>query len=195
MPLTKQIPPVPTLAAARVRLRPLRDDDADDLFALQSDARVMRYWSHPPWTEREQAVQRLQQLARDLKTSEFYPWGVTKAGHDTVIGTVSLFALNREQRRAEIGYALASSWWGLGYATEMLRAAIDFAFGPLDLARLEADIDPRNTASCRLIERVGFVREGLLRERWHVAGEITDSAIYGLLRREHEASGRVSASG
>jgi [ribosomal protein S5]-alanine N-acetyltransferase len=190
MPLTKQIPPVPTLAAGRVRLRPLREDDADDLFALQSDARVMRYWSHPPWTEREQAVQRIKQLARDLKTSEFYPWAVTKAGHDALIGTVSVFAVNHEQRRAEIGYALSSSCWGLGYASEMLRAAIEFAFGPLDLARLEADIDPRNTASCRLIERVGFVREGLLRERWRVAGEVTDSAMYGLLRREHEASGR-----
>jgi len=183
--MTSTIPPVPILTASRVRLRPLCADDADDLFALQSNASVMRYWSHPPWTEREQAVKRLEQLARDRETIEFYPWAVTKTGHDMLIGTMSLFALNREQRRAEIGYALGANWWGYGYATEMLRAAVEFAFGPLDLERLEADIDPRNAASCRLVERVGFLREGLLRQRWRVAGEVTDSAMYGLLRSEH----------
>ena len=176
---------VPILIAERVRLRPLRATDADDLFALQSDLRVMRYWSHPAWTEREQAVQRIAQLERDRATSEFYTWAVTQDGSDALIGTVSLFAIHREQRRAELGYALASALWGRGYATEMLRPAIDFAFNTLDLERLEADIDPRNEASCRLVERVGFVREGLLRERWRVAGEITDSAMYGLLRREY----------
>lgn len=187
MSTSAPIPAVPILIAERVRLRPLRAADADHLFALQSDTRVMRYWSHPAWTEREQAVQRIAQLERDRATSEFYTWAVTQNGSDALIGTVSLFAIQREQRRAELGYALASSLWGRGYATEMLRPAIDFAFNVLDLERLEADIDPRNEASCRLVERVGFIREGLLRERWRVAGEVTDSAMYGLLRREYAA--------
>jgi RimJ/RimL family protein N-acetyltransferase len=185
MSTSAPIPAVPILSAERVRLRPLRAADADDLFALQSDVRVMRYWSHPAWTEREQAVRRIAQLENDRATSEFYTWAVTQDGSDALIGTVSLFAIHREQRRAELGYALASALWGRGYATEMLRPAIDFAFNTLDLERLEADIDPRNEASCRLVERVGFIREGLLRERWRVAGEVTDSAMYGLLRREY----------
>lgn len=61
------------------------------------------------------------------------------------------------------------------------------AFGALELRRIEADIDPRNAASCRLVERLGFIREGLLRARWNVAGEICDSAIYGLLAQDREA--------
>ena len=178
------IPPEPTLTGARVRLRPLRTGDADDFFALHSDARVMRYWSHPPWTTREQAVARIAQLERDRATAEFYTWATTIGTADRLIGTVSLFAINRAHQRAEIGYALAADAWGRGYATEGLRLAIAFAF-ETGLARLEADIDPRNTASCRLAERIGFVREGLLRQRWHVAGEVTDSAMYGLLRGEY----------
>ena len=178
------IPPEPTLAGARLRLRPLRSDDADDLFALHSDPRVMRYWSHVPWTAREQSVARIAQLARDRANAEFYTWATTIEGADRLVGTVSLFAINRTHRRAEIGYALAPSSWGRGYATDALRLAIAFAFETLDLARLEADIDPRNEASCRLVERVGFLREGLLRQRWHVAGEVTDSAMFGLLRDE-----------
>lgn len=179
------IPPVPALAGARVRLRPLRESDADDLFALHSDPRVMRYWSFPAWTERKQAVERLAQLERDNAQSEFYTWATTIADADRLAGTVSLFALNRAHLRAELGYALASPAWGKGYATEAVRLAIAFAFDSIGLARLEADIDPRNEASCRLVERVGFRREGLLRKRWHVAGEITDSAMYGLLREEY----------
>ena len=186
--MTSAIPPMPVLAGPRVRLRALRADDADALFALHSDPRVMRYWSHAPWTDREQAVARLDQLERDRESSEFYQWAIAVDGDDRLVGTVSLFALNRAQKRAEVGYALASSVWGRGYATEALKLAVDFAFEALGVARLEADIDPRNDASCRLVERIGFVREGLLRERWHVAGEATDSAIYGLLARDLAAS-------
>jgi len=180
------IPPVPTLTGGRVRLRPLRKVDAEDFFALHSDPRVMRYWSHPPWTHRDQAAERIAQLERDHATAEFYTWAAT-VGTDRLIGTVSLFALNRTQQRAELGYALSSALWGNGYATEMVRMVVAFAFDSIGLSRLEADIDPRNEPSCRLIERVGFLREGLLRERWRVAGEVTDSAIYGLLRSEYAA--------
>jgi len=181
------IPPVPTLTGARVRLRPLRAGDVDDLFALHADPRVMRYWSFPAWTDREQAVARIAQLERDNTQSEFYTWATTIDSTDRLAGTVSLFAINRSHQRGELGYALASPAWGKGYATEAARLAIAFAFDAIGLARLEADIDPRNEASCRLVERVGFQREGLLRQRWHVAGEITDSAMYGLLRDEYSA--------
>lgn len=183
--MSETIPPEPTLACARLQLRPLRADDADALFALHSDPRVMRYWSCAPWTKREQAVERIAQLVRDRAKSEFYTLAATIAGEDALIGTASLFAINRTHRRGEIGYALRSDVWGRGYATEMLHATIAFAFDAIGLERLEADIDPRNEASCRLVERVGFLREGLLRQRWRVAGEVTDSAMYGLLRGEY----------
>lgn len=72
----------------------------------------------------------------------------------TPIGTVSLFQLDEGNRRAELGYALRRSAWGRGYATEAVSAVIDQAFGPLDLNRLEADIDPHNHASARLLQRL-----------------------------------------
>lgn len=71
---------------------------------------------------------------------------------------------------------------------EALGALISYAFENLALHRLEADIDPRNTASARSLERLGFQREGLLRERWIVAGEVSDTAFYGLLRSEWPVS-------
>jgi len=67
---------------------------------------------------------------------------------------------------------------------EALQALLDFGFGELDLNRIEADIDPRNSASARTLERLGFTKEGYLRERWIVGEEVSDTALYGLLRRE-----------
>ena len=74
---------------------------------------------------------------------------------------------------------------GLRLAIEAVRCALDFGFGTIGLERIEADVDPRNLASCRLAERVGFQREGLLRDRWRVGGEFADSILYGLLRGEY----------
>ena len=74
---------------------------------------------------------------------------------------------------------------GRGLASEAVRQALDFGFGTLGLERVEADVDPRNGASCRLLERLGFQREGLLRNRWRVGDEFADSVIFGLLRGQY----------
>ncbi|MFN2369802.1 MAG: GNAT family N-acetyltransferase, partial [Candidatus Krumholzibacteriia bacterium] len=89
--------------------------------------------------------------------------------------------------RAELGYGLRADAWGQGYAAEAVGELLRFGFTELALHRVEADVDPRNEASVRLLERLGFTREGLLRERWIVEEEISDAAFYGLLRREWEA--------
>ena len=76
---------------------------------------------------------------------------------------------------------------------EAVSALIDFAFAGLSLNRLEADIDPRNTTSASSLEKLGFQREGYLRERWIVGTEISDSALYGLLARDWLAVRRGAA--
>jgi len=97
--------------------------------------------------------------------------------------------------RAEIGYILGRAHWSRGYVSEALPALIDHGFETLGLNRLEADIDPRNAASARVLMRLGFVQEGLLRERWVVRGEPSDSALYGLLLEDWlDAAPRRSAA-
>lgn len=182
------LPPIPTLSGARLRLRALHERDTDALFALHSDPQVMRYWSFPVWTGRQQAVGHIARLAREREALEFYPWVVTRHDDDLPIGTCSLFGVHREHLRGVIGYALQPPFWGRGYAGEMLRLALDFAFDTLGLNRIEADIDPLNLASCRLVERAGFRREGYLRERWRVGGGVQDTALYGLLRKDYASA-------
>jgi RimJ/RimL family protein N-acetyltransferase len=172
------------LETARLWLRPVAPQDAEALFGIFSDRVVMQYWSTPPWTRREQADAMIETEAAGLAAGTSVRLAVVRRDDEVVVGTCSLFSLEEESRRAEIGYAFAASSWGHGYAQEAGRAVIGFAFDALGLNRLEADIDPRNAASARVLERLGFRREGLLRERWIVAGEVSDSALYGLLRRD-----------
>ena len=178
---------LPLVAGDRVHLRAHHDGDLDDLYAVHADPRVMRYWSFPAWTERAQSQARLADAMAGRDADRKLCWAIAGRDDDRLIGGVTLFAIDRAQGRAEVGYSLRADHWGRGLASEALQLALDHAFDTLGLRRIEADIDPRNTASCLLAERLGFVREGLLRERWRVADELQDSAIYGLLARDWRA--------
>ena len=175
---------VPVLETPRLRLRAYRADDAGAMFALYSDPRVMRYWSFPPWTEIAQARAYLARALAEMAEGRVLPWAVADGDSDELVGTTTLYALNPEQRRSEIGYSLSPACQGRGLAAESLRAVIGHAFDHLGLLRIEADVDPRNLASRQLLERLGFRHEGLMRARWHVAGEVCDTAWYGLLADE-----------
>jgi [ribosomal protein S5]-alanine N-acetyltransferase len=172
----------------RIRLRAMTVVDVPRLFAQFSDPKVMRYWSRGPLMRVEDAREMFDEIDRGVRAGEFLQWAIARCNDDLMIGSCALFAQNKAHRRAEIGFALSSAHWGHGYAQEAVRLALGHAFGVLDLHRIEADVDPRNLASLQLLERVGFVREGLLRERWHVGGETQDSAIYALLARDYAAA-------
>ena len=177
----------PVLATERLVLREIADRDVDAVFELESDSGAMRYWSRPPMRERAEAE------ASVARSKTFFPertglkWVLARREDDRMLGHASLFDFVEPSDRGELGYGLARAHWGRGYMHEALVAVVDYAFGPLGLRRLEADTDPRNEASNRALERLGFVREGVLRERWRVADEISDTFLFGLLAREWHA--------
>ena len=175
---------LPVLESERIRLRPLRMDDAAEVFTLFSDARVTRYWSFQAWTEPAQAEAWLAERI-GWGPPSVYGWAMADRASDAFIGTTALFSLSGPLHRAELGYSLMPARQGEGLATEAVRRALDFGFDVLGLERIEADVDPRNLPSCQLAERLGFQREGLLRNRWRVGGEFADSVLYGLLRNEY----------
>ena len=160
------------------------EDDVDAIYEIFSDPRVMRYWSSGPLPNREAAAAMQREIAQQNLSDAQMKWGLALRDTNTLIGTVTLFNLSRSNGRAEIGYAMGSAHWGKGYMNEALTALIVHAFDVLDFRRLEADVDPRNAPSIRTLERLGFQREGFLRERWHVGGELQDAFFYGLLKRE-----------
>ncbi len=175
------------LATERLDLRPLVPGDAPALFAIYSDPEVQRYGSSPPWAGLQVAVDAIERDRKDAEDGSALRLGLFRRTDDALLGTCTLFQIDEQCRRAEIGYGLARSAWGHGYATEAIMALLAHGFGEMRLNRVEADIDPFNVASARALERQGFVKEGLLRERWIVGGQKSDSAMYGLLAADFEA--------
>ena len=147
----------------------------------------MRSWDAPPWTARARAEAFLaacQQMQDDGSGARF---AIETLADRAFIGWCSMFRWNPVFRSLGIGYCLDEPAWGHGYATEAVRAMLQWAFGELDLNRVEAKLDTRNSASARVLEKLGFEREGLRREDCIVSGEVSDSWIYGLLRSDWQA--------
>ncbi len=175
---------LPTFDANRICLRWISEKDVDAFYAIYSNLEVMRYWSTPPLPDKDAATKLISEIHDLFQRRMILKWGIALRPDDQLIGSITLFNLDFNHRRAEIGYALAREHWGQGYMNEALMALLKYAFEDLNLHRIEADVDPRNTASIKTVERLGFQREGYLRERWQVNGEIQDAFFYGLLRHE-----------
>ena len=174
------------LETGRLRLRALGPGDAAALYPTMSDAGAMQYWSRAPFTS---IAELGAHFARNAD-SPWHGWAITRVGDDTAIG----FASAGEKRQGavtEIGYLLARDAWGDGIAREAIGAVIDHLFAR-GQRRVCADTDPDNMASNRLLERLGFQREALLRAEWETHIGVRDSIIWGLLRDEWRGS-RVSS--
>jgi len=179
--------PTPTLHTARLRLRPFTGADADDLFALHSNAHVLKYWDSPPWTHRARAGQFIEKSRQMSEERSGARVAMERASDGAFIGWCGLTKWNPDYRSASLGYCLGEAAWGHGYATEAARVLLQWGFDTLDLNRVQAEADTRNAASARVLEKLGFVLEGTLREDCVVNGDVSDSWVYGLLRREWEA--------
>jgi [ribosomal protein S5]-alanine N-acetyltransferase len=182
--------PTPRLSTSRLLLRPFTDADTDAIFALHSSPRVLRYWDSPPWSDRTRADRFIATCRRMAEEGTGARVVIERAADGVFIGWCGLAEWNPAFRCAMMGYCLDEAAWGRGYATEAAGALLQWAFDRLDLNRVQAETDTRNAASARVLEKLGFVREGTLREDCIVNGEVSDSWVYGLLRREWERIGR-----
>ncbi|MEY9932257.1 ribosomal-protein-alanine N-acetyltransferase [Catenulispora sp. GP43] len=176
--------PAPSLPTDRLLLRAFDDTDADALYALHSDAFVLRYWDSPPWSEPGRAEKFLAGCRQMAQEGTGARLAVERLADGAFLGWCSLSGWNPDFRSAALGYCYNAAAWGHGYATEAARALLGWAFDTLDLNRVQSETDTRNVASARVLEKLGFVREGTLREDCVVNGDVSDSWVYGLLRRE-----------
>lgn len=174
-------PPHVALTTKRLTLRPVRMEDAEPMFRAFSDPETMRYWTEPAHTKLEQTRAF---IARNVAAGDTgRSWAITR-GSDTPIGLCNLY--DRRDLIVGLGYMLAPDGRGHGYATEACQAVLGYAFNDWDMQRIWAQIDPRNTSSAAVLERLGFEREGYMRRDFLYAGEYVDSAYYGLLREDWE---------
>jgi RimJ/RimL family protein N-acetyltransferase len=171
----------------------LTEADIPALFTIFGDPEVTRYWGFAILPDLSAAAALLADIHQKFSDGTLFQWGVETVD-SVLVGTCTLANLDWPNRRAELGFALGQAFWGRGYMTAALPAVIDFAFHRLGLHRLYADTDPRNGPSIRLLKRLGFRQEGLLREHYLVQGEPQDAVVYGLLRSEWARASGCAAS-
>lgn len=171
------------LTGQRVRLREFTARDLDGVYGIVGDDRITHYLSFDS-RDREQArdmlagiLERAQQRPRD----EYY-LAVTPLDDHQVIGFARL-ALGGVQA-AKLGYAVAYDQQNQGYATDAVRTMLGFAFGPLGCHRVSAAIGPENVASLAVVQRLGFTREGVLRDHVFTNGAWRDSLLWSMLTHE-----------
>ncbi len=177
--------PALTLTADGVLLREIRAEDWIAAQALDADPEVTRYLSSLVTDEAgtRAYLDEVITASREEPRRRF-ELAITLPPADEMVGRVALHVQRPEHREALLWYVLRRDLWGRGIATAASRALVAFGFDELRLHRIWADADPRNTASLRLMEKLGFQREGQLRQNYWLRGEWCDSVVYGLLETE-----------
>lgn len=175
----------PRLDTPRLILREATPSDRDGLFALYANEEVMRYLPLDPFESVEEADDEMGWHRRIFEEQTGLRWMIQERETGAFVGTCGFLGIERQHNRMEIGYDLAREHWGKGYMPEAVRAVLEFGFGPLGANKIEARIDPDNAASIRLMDKLGFVREGLLRQHEYEKGHYVDLAAYSILKSEY----------
>lgn len=185
VPQAAEIAPFPQLTTERLQLREITMADAPDLMQVYGNAEVMRWFGTDPVTELAQVEAMIARWAGLRQQADpATRWGIQRQGDSTLVGTCGLFAVNRAWRKCTLGYDLALPAQGQGYMQEALHAALDWGFTTLELNRIEAQIHPDNLASINLVLKLGFHREGVLRQVGFWGGSFHDLIQFSLLRNE-----------
>lgn len=177
--------PFPVLETNRLILRQMRHSDTEVFYALRTSETIMKYIGRPRPTDLNEVRALIDKILSDYNQSEGISWVITPKETDEIIGTIGFWRLDKTNHRAEIGYLLHNDYWGKGIATEAMHAVLPYGFNELKFHAIEANIDPLNEASKKLLLRTGFVQEAYFRESYYFEGKFLDSAIFCLLHHEY----------
>lgn len=174
----------PVLQTERFELRAMQRGDAPAMFRIMNDERVMRYFGHRPMLLLGEAIERIEDVRVAFEEHNGVRWAIVDRADGRFIGTCGFWRLMKAHARAEIGYELAPDWWGKGAMPEALAAALTFGFTRMGLHSVEAQIHPANTGSRRVLEKLGFVQEGLFQENYYdqFEAQFNDTAVFSLLK-------------
>lgn len=166
------------LVTERLVLRRARWDDVDALHRIFTQPEAMRFWSRPPHTDVEQTRA---WLASMIEAPPEHSEDFIVEHEGRAIGKAGF------HRLPEIGFIIDPAFWGRGLAREAVSAVLEHVFEARGVALAEADVDPRNEASLRLLERLGFEERGRESRTWCVDGVWCDSVYLTLPRERYRA--------
>lgn len=175
------------LQTDRLLLREITKQDLQDVFEIYSNKEVMLYFADRFAFEKiNEAETMIREYEEALSRKWSMRWGIVLKESGKLIGTCGFHALSEYDKRIEIGYDLNRDFWQKGIMTEALSLIIDHAFQSSDVNRIEAMVEPPNTGSRALLEKLGFQYEGTLRKHEMCRGDFVDIQMLSLLREDRE---------
>lgn len=174
--------PFPVLYTERLVLRNFTKNDANDLFKLRSDEKVMQFIDRPRTASVKDALEFIHKIHDSLKTNYGITWAISLNNNNkTLIGTIGFWRIMGEHYRAEIGYMLHTDFHAKGIMHEAMQPVLKYGFNIMNLHSVEANVSPENFASMKLLEKNGFVKEAYFKENYFYNGKFLDSLVYSLL--------------
>ena len=175
----------PEIVTPRLVLRPVRRDDAPDIFAYASSPAVARWVAWEAHRDLGDTLGFIEQYALPSYARGVPdPLAITLAGSPRVVGTVGCHWVAEAHRAMELGYVLGEPWWGRGIASEAAAAVMDYVFEHFPVERIQARCATEHAASRRVMEKLGLCFEGVERSAMLHAGRFWDLACLSILRGE-----------
>lgn len=168
----------------RLILREINENDVEGIFRVFSDPEVAKYDWFRPIESKDDAIKFIKRYKEEFEAGEEITWGIELRDTKELIGICCLGNFDNGARRAEIGYDLVHDKWNKGYATEAVEATVKFGLSQMNLNRIEAFITPGNYASVKVLEKLNFTKEGIVRERDLIKGKLEDGIIMSIIQKD-----------
>lgn len=171
------MPPFPTIKTSGLLLRQFTDDDLDNVFQGLSNPETIRYYGIR-FNSREATKEQLYWFTTLEESGKGIWWAICSADNNEFYGAVGLYNIKMEHRKAELGYWLLPTAWGKGYMSQALSEVLLYGFKDRNLHRIEAFVETGNSPSQKILERYGFLKEGMMKDFEIKNGEYISQDIY-----------------
>ena len=179
--------PFPVLETERLVLREMVKNDAPVYYKMRTDDIVMRYLDKDKCASLEVAESFTEKLIEERKANDNINWAICNRETDEMIGNICFCRLEKEHHRAEIGYNLLPDSHGKGIASEAMKSVLDFGFNTMNLHSVEAQVNPHNVNSIKLLKKHHFIKEGHFKENYCWNGKFLDTVVFSLLKSNYES--------
>jgi len=174
----------PQLESERLLFWNFKISDAGNLYEMRSNKDVMKYLDRPFMKSIEEARDMINNMHESFKNHEGINWAIIEKETNVFMGYIGFWRMDKENCRAEVGYTLLPQFWGQDFMTEALQEVVNFGFNDLNLHSIEANCNPENIISMKLLEKIGFKKEAYFRENYLFENKFLDSIIYCLLQKD-----------
>jgi ribosomal-protein-alanine N-acetyltransferase len=174
---------ISTLESERIHMRLMQKTDVDIVFEFNTSEDNLQYVVRKPFKSKEEALEKLGFFLEGNINQTAFWWVFTHKETKEKIGYGGLFHIDKDHKRAEIGYGILQAHWNKGYMSEIVKEMVHFGLHQLNLHKIYGVILEGNTASVQLLEKIGFKKEAHLKEHSFLRGKYVDETIYSLIHK------------